>query len=131
MRPLTFSCINANSLNMSTSSKSNQDRKIYGITKLKTDFVFISDTRICNKNLVPAGNDICKMFRTNPYMQYQFFYNSSSNKRGVGILINNKISFSEIARETDPEENYLLLKLNIQGITIIVWGSLWSKYIQP
>ena len=63
---LTFSGINCNSLNMSASSKHNQLRKIYGITKLKTDIIFLSDIQICNKSLVSGIADITKTLSTNP-----------------------------------------------------------------
>ena len=40
---LSVSSVNCNSLNMSTSSKHNQIKKIYGITKLKSDVILLSD----------------------------------------------------------------------------------------
>jgi hypothetical protein len=45
---------------MSHASKKNQALKIHGITKLKTDIILLSDTRLSNKNLVLAANDIKK-----------------------------------------------------------------------
>ena len=63
---LSIASINCNSLNMSVTSKINQTKKIYGITKLKTDIIFLSDIRLCNKNLVSASNDLTKIFRINP-----------------------------------------------------------------
>ena len=115
---LTFSGINCNSLNMSASSKHNQLRKIYGITKLKTDIIFLSDIRICNRSLVSGVADITKTFSTNPYQSYKFFHNSSSNKRGVGILIKNDLCFAEEQIVRDPGENYILLRARIKGIVI-------------
>ena len=70
---------------MSVTSKQNQIRKIYGIVKLKTDIIFLSDVRICNRNLVNGISDILCVFQINPYQSYNFVYNSSSNKRGVGM----------------------------------------------
>ena len=100
---LTVSGINCNSLNMSTSSKHNQLRKIYGITKLKTDYIFLSD--ICNRNLVSGIADITKSFSTNSYQSYNFLHNSSSNKRGVGILIKRDLCFLEELVIKDPGEH--------------------------
>ena len=117
---LSISCINCNSLNMSVSSKHNQIRKIYGITKLKTDIILLSDIRLCNRNLVSASNDCSKTFRTNPYGSYKFLFQSFRNKRGVGILIINDISFLEEAREADPEDNFLLLRASIKGSKMIL-----------
>jgi hypothetical protein len=37
------------------------------------------------------------------------------NKRGVGILINNKINFSVTSEDKDPDDNFLGLKVEIQG----------------
>ena len=122
---LTFSGINCNSLNMSASSKHNQLRKIYGITKLKTDIIFLSDIRICNKNLVSGVADIKKSFLTNPYQSYKFFHNSSSNKRGVGILIKNDLCFAEERIVGDPGENYILLRAKIKG-TVMTLGAIYG-----
>jgi len=84
---LTVSCINCNSLNMSSVGKQNQTVKLYGITKLKTDIIFMSDIRLCNRNLISCSNDISNTFLVNPYCSYEFFHNSSKSKRGVGILL--------------------------------------------
>jgi hypothetical protein len=51
MVELTISSINCNSLNMSNSAKWNQSIKIYGIAKLRTDIIFLSDIRLSNKNV--------------------------------------------------------------------------------
>jgi hypothetical protein len=75
---------------MSSAGKMNQTLKIYGITKLRTDVVFLSDIRVKNKNLVSAEEDLKRMFLHNPYGQYDFWCNSTSIKRGVGVLIKKK-----------------------------------------
>ena len=122
---LTVSSINCNSLNMSVTSKHNQLKKIYGITKLKTDVIFLSDIRLCNRNLVSASNDCTKIFHTNPYCSYSFFFHSTMAKRGVGILINNALDFSVSDRVEDPEENFLLLKTVIHGRQAVL-GSIYG-----
>jgi hypothetical protein len=78
---------------MSSSGKYNQFHKIYGITKLRSDIILMSDTRLCNRNLVSAEDDIKKLFLNNPYGQYNAWFNSTQNKRGVGILIKKKSLF--------------------------------------
>jgi hypothetical protein len=117
---ISFASINANSLNMSQANKPAQLKKIYGILKLKTDIILISDTRISNRCLVSSENDLVSIFRNNQYGLYTCYFNSTSNKRGVGILISNKISYSVSGRVADPNENYLLLKLSIQGKILTV-----------
>ena len=122
---LSIASINCNSLNMSVSSKHNQIKKIYGISKLKRDIILLSDIRMCNKNLVSASSDCSKIFRTNPYCSYSFFSHSSRSKRGVGILIKNNLLFTEEARETDPDDNFLLIRGSIKGNTLII-GSVYG-----
>jgi exonuclease III len=82
---LTFSALNCNSLNVSTISSMHQRLKIYGICKLKTDIILLSDIRLqSNKNF---HKEIETQFLINPICSYEFFHNSLSNSRGVGILI--------------------------------------------
>ena len=76
---------------MSTINKSMQKNKLYGITKLRTDIIFISDLRLSNRNLGSNIEELKGNFLMNPYGAYKFFYNSSMNKRGIGILIKNDI----------------------------------------
>ena len=110
---------------MSVSSKHNQLKKLYGITKLKSDVIMLSNIRMCNRNLVSASNDCSKVFKTNPYGSFTFLHHSSMNKRGVGILINNNIDFSVLEREEDPEENFLLLRITLRGHQAIL-GSVYG-----
>ena len=49
---LSFSALNCNSLNMTNSMRKIQKLKLYGVTKLKTDVIFLSDTRISNRSNV-------------------------------------------------------------------------------
>ena len=52
-------------------------------------------------------------------------FQSSRNKRGVGILIKNDLVFLEEAREADPEDNFLLLRATVKGSSIII-GSIYG-----
>jgi hypothetical protein len=58
---------------MSNSAKWNQTLKICGITKLKSDIIFLSDIRISNKNLISNSDDLKRQFLNNPYEKYDFF----------------------------------------------------------
>ena len=122
---ISFSCINCNSLNMSHSGKYMQKNKIYGIAKLKSDIIFLSDVRISNKNKISGYKEICNTFLMNSYCKYNFFHNSSSNKRGTGILIKTDILFTELRRIADPAENYLLLLVDLKGKHLIL-GSIYG-----
>jgi hypothetical protein len=84
---LSVSCINCNSLNMSNTGTLNHKLKLYGITRLRTDFILLSDIRLSNSQNVSNSIPASITFRTNPYGSYDFVYNSTMNKRGVGILI--------------------------------------------
>ena len=74
---LSLASINCNSLNMSTINKSLQKNKIYGITKLRTDIIFLSDIRLSNRNLGSNIRELEGNFLMNPYGAYKFFYNSA------------------------------------------------------
>ena len=122
---LSLASINCNSLNMSTINKSLQKNKIYGITKLRTDIIFLSDIRLSNRNLGSNIRELEGNFLMNPYGAYKFFYNSSMNKRGTGILVKNDIPFLELRREEYPDENFLILRAEIKG-TVLTIGSIYG-----
>ncbi len=123
---LNFSAINCNSLNMSASTKKIQKLKLYGITKLKSDIIFLSDVRMSNKNLISGITEVRTTFKINPYCSYNIQYNSSKNKRGVAILINTALHLSEIQRICDRDENFILLLLeNAEGERLII-GSVYG-----
>jgi hypothetical protein len=70
---------------MSNSAKWNQTLKICGITKLKSDVIFLSDIRISNKNLISASEDLKRQFLNNPYEKYEFFFLTQQKiKEGLG-----------------------------------------------
>jgi exonuclease III len=107
---LSIACINCNSLNMSNSAKWNQTLKVCGITKVKSDIIFLSDTRLSNKNLVSAEDDIKYSFLHNPYGRYNAVFNSTKNKRGVGILIKYELQIDLLeTRKTDDETSYYFI----------------------
>jgi exonuclease III len=113
---------------MSSAGKNNQTLKIYGITKLRTDIIFLSDIRVRNRNLVSAEDDLKNMFLNNPYGQYNLWSNSTSSKRGVGILIKKKLPVSVLRVKADRGENYILLELEMSGENIII-GSIYGPNV--
>jgi exonuclease III len=117
---LTISCINCNSLNMSNSAKWNQSLKIYGITKLRSDIIFLSDVRLSNRNLVSAKDDVSRLFLHNPYEKYILYANSTKNKRGVGILIKQSLGVDVVQQWLDDNENILALRCRHQGKDLLL-----------
>jgi hypothetical protein len=87
------SSINCNSLNMATVSKNVRMRKFYGILSLKTDIIFVSDIRLCNRSGVGDFGFANKIFATNPYGSYSFIHNSHTNSQGVSILVKKSLNF--------------------------------------
>jgi hypothetical protein len=126
---ISVSSINCNSLNCSISSKQNQNLKINGITKLSSDIILLGDIRLSNKNLTLCADEVKKLFLVNMFDAYELIYNSSLNKRGVGILINKKLCFTLQNIINDQEENFLLAKLLIQGECIVI-GSVYGPNSQ-
>ncbi len=86
---ITVALLNCNSLNMATVNKQTKIRKFYGHVSLKTDIIFVSDIRMCNKGGVSDIKFIRNIFSTNPYCSYNFYHHSHSSSRGVGILVKN------------------------------------------
>jgi hypothetical protein len=84
---------NCNSLNVSTSCEK-QLKKVTLILELCTSIIFLSDLRLGNSETV---QELEKTFKCNKICSYSFFHNLSKNKRGVGILINNKLNFDVVA----------------------------------
>jgi hypothetical protein len=70
---ITLASINCNSLNTSTISSLHHKLKIYGITKLKSDIIFLSDIRLHGNNTQLVKN-LESTFLCNPYCQYEFFF---------------------------------------------------------
>jgi hypothetical protein len=79
---------------MSAPSSNLHKLKIYGITSLKSDIILLSDTRLANNTGVLCLNVVTNSFLVNPYGAYTPIFNSTQNKRGVGILLRNACDFS-------------------------------------
>jgi hypothetical protein len=122
---LTFASINCNSLNCSVASRSNQNLKINGITKLGSDIIFIADLRLSTRNLVSCADEVKKLFNCNLFDSYELIFNSTRNKRGVGILINRKICLDIDEEYRDEDENVLLIRGSYKGDKFIL-GSIYG-----
>jgi exonuclease III len=117
---ISVTLLNCNSLNMSASAKWNQTLKICGITKLKSDVIFLSDVRLSNKNLISAGGDISKSFINNLYEKYDMYYNSTKNRRGVAILFKNSLQYEILEQKNSECENIMLVKAKIKNHEIVL-----------
>jgi exonuclease III len=101
---------------------------MYGIVKLKTDAILLSDLRIPGNNNNVVSN-LKKSFICNPYCQYDFYYNSDKSSRGVGILLKKSIDFVVEGEFRDTNCNILALRINTKGeilLLIAIYGP--NKY---
>jgi exonuclease III len=73
------------------------------------------DIRLSNSQNVTIRSHAELTFRTNPYGAYEFYCNSTRNKRGVGILIKKNSDFRVLEEKRDTDENILALRLIHQG----------------
>ncbi len=112
---ITFSAQNCNSLNISTECDK-QLAKIIAITSLCTNIIFLSDLRLSGS--MEQCNKIAKLFLTNRNKQYNHYYNSSKNSRGVGILIDNSLQLEIKKIYKDPQENILGLTVSLDDTLI-------------
>jgi hypothetical protein len=97
---ISVSSINCNSLNMSTVTKHVRLRKFYGICSLKSDIILMCDLRLCNKSGLTDAKFAHDTFAANPYCSYNFFPYSTTNSRGVGILVKKSLNFDCLKRTT-------------------------------
>jgi len=112
---VSFSSQNCNSLNVSTSVR-NQAAKIVSILDLGTDIIFLSDTRLNGRH-----KSIVDAFRA----KYRMYYHSSTNWRGVAVLIRNDLDIQVLDDMRDTQENALLLRVTIRDEQLII-GSVYG-----
>jgi exonuclease III len=117
---LNFSAINCNSLNISTISSFHHKLKIYGIVKLRTDIILLSDIRLPDANCNVNVKKVETSFLINPYCSYKLLYNSNGASRGVGILLKQSLDFSVLEEVKDDLHNIYGLVLSIEGKKILV-----------
>jgi exonuclease III len=81
---------------------------------------------MCNKAGQTDQRFIRETFETNPYCSYNFYHQSVSNKRGVGILVKKTLNFVCLDTERDQiSDNYLLIRAQVNGTTVIL-GSIYG-----
>ncbi len=122
--PFTVSAQNCNSLNL-TGITSNLDSKLEAITSTKSDIILLSDIRMVNSKGVKGSERIRRYLRDNRNRAYDFHYNSTSNGRGVAILI--AMSLNTIVNRIwrDQAENILVMDISLNGCDITV-GSIYG-----
>jgi exonuclease III len=111
---VSFCSQNCNSLNVSTIK--NQDIKISALCNYDTDIIFLSDTRLNGKDLV-----VSEKLR----LRYKMYCNSTKNSRGVAILVSNRVQHEVLESIASEDENYLLLKVIINGGQLVI-GSVYG-----
>jgi hypothetical protein len=114
---ITLAVQNCNSLNISTECDK-QLTKIVAITSLCTSIIFLSDIHMgCSSE---HSDKISKMFLTNSAKKYQFIFNSSKSSRGVGMLIDNSLSFTVLSVYKCPSKNILGVRLLLDNSPILL-----------
>jgi len=121
---LTFATQNCNSLNLTTNVK-NFELKISAIKGLNTDIIFLCDTRMVSNKGVNSINRVKQALRDSKGKKYKLYANSTKNSRGVAILISFDINLDVTDTCTDPEENYIFLKVNYKGQKLLL-GSIYG-----
>jgi exonuclease III len=67
-----------------------------------------------------SSEDLKHQFLNNPYTKYKFFFNSSKNKRGVGILIKNDLQIEILEQRNSECENVIALHIRLAGTEILL-----------
>ncbi len=73
---------------------------------------------ICLNCLVEQCKKIENMFLTNTHKQYNFYFNSSRNSRGVGILIDNSLGCTVQNIVKDQDENFIAITVSINELVL-------------
>jgi exonuclease III len=120
----TVSSQNCNSLNLSGTS-SNLDAKLEAIMATKSDVIFLSDIRLTNARGVQGSERIRKYLRDNRNKAYEFYHNSTSNGRGVAILIAMAINTVVNREWRDQAENILIMDVSLNGCNVTL-GSIYG-----
>ena len=95
--------------------------KLNWILSLKKDIYFISELKMSNYLRSQA---IETYLKTSKYGNFNFFYNSTSNSRGVGILYSNLLDINIHKITKDPTENFILLDVSINSFRLTL-GSVY------
>lgn len=97
-------------------------KKLNCITKAKNEIVFLSDIRLNSTKQTIGTNDLRKRFG---FYGYDFYFNSKTSSRGVGILISKKLDYKILDSICDTEDNYMLLDTQINN-TKLTLGAVYG-----
>jgi hypothetical protein len=87
-------------------------KKIAAILSLNTLIIFLSDIRL-NTDAV-GGNE--NLFSPS----YNFLYNSTANRRGVGLLLSTKLQYTVLKEYSDKNNNIFGLKVLINNVHVLL-----------
>jgi exonuclease III len=108
---LNLFCISQNCQSLNISTKNcKTGKKLFALTKIGADIIFMSDIRLNAHVQTAAINNINKTLEFNGY---NFNYNSPYASRGVSIAINKKLGAVITDRLTDRTGNILALKIEL------------------
>jgi hypothetical protein len=82
------------------------------------DIIFLSDTRMVSNKGISSSQRIKNSLRdSGAKKKYEIFFNSSSNSRGVAVLVNRKLdTFALNFEHRDTNENFIILECSIDRL---------------
>jgi exonuclease III len=95
------------------------------ICSLKSDVIFLSDIRMGQIINQQSTLKISTCLNKSNLRNHLFVHNSSSNKRGVAMLINKSLNPEIVDSFMDQQENILLMKIKLNGSEIVL-GSIYG-----
>jgi len=119
---LSVGSINVNSFNLSTVATRNGKTflKVEGVTRKKSDVLFLSDCRISDKE-----KEFTKLMGLNMNCSYKVYINSNKDARGVAIAIKRKIFHEVVEMYKSEDQNIILMKVRIKG-QLLILGSIYG-----
>jgi exonuclease III len=88
-----------------------QSKKIAAILALNTTIIFLSDLRLNTESL--GFNNLFSP-------RFTMFHNSTTNRRGVGILISNNLQYTVNAEIRDIANNVIALSITVCEIDLLL-----------
>ena len=111
---LSLSTQNCNSLNLTTNIRS-YELKIAAIKSLSTDMIFLCATRLVSCKGISGLSRLKNSLKDTKGRKYDVFANSTTNSRGVAILMDFALGVKPTELFHDPEENFLFIRTVIQN----------------
>ena len=94
--------------------------KMISILNLNADITVLNDIRLSNKSHLVTG-----FLRNNEQGNFDFFFNSSCNARGVGIIIKKKTNLEITILHKDTDENVLIVSVK-KGDSEFILGAIYG-----